>query len=866
MIAEILNGDQPRCVVIAGGAGVGKTRLAREALAEVQDRGRPTRWAAATVAASAIPLGALAHLLPAAEGASGPLALLQGALSALGNGGCGERMVVGIDDAHLLDDLSVALVHQVALVGTVAVVLTARTGEQTPGGLAALWKDGVATRIELTPLGRADTDELVQAVLGGIVDARTTQRLWEVSRGNPLYLRELIANGRATGSLRCRDGVWHWDGISVTSRLSAIVREHLGELDPAQREVLEVIAAAEPLAMDRLLGLVPPTTVAALERRRLVSVDRERGCTEVRLAHPLHAEVIRALTPETAARRLRRRLTADGNPSVAGCRPPDSRLLRAGELALDGDEPVADARQLTDAAVQAGAAFEHDLADRLARAAIAAGAGFPAYSALLDALHWQGRAAEVEQLAAAAAPLARRDDERAQLAGLRARTLLCEHDVAAADVIVAEAEAAVSAEGPHLELIGIRGLLAFFEGRCAQAVELGTRALAGIGDNAPGPPQAWAALAAGLAVGGRCAAALGAARSGRDALMHATAGPAPAFTRLVLATAELLALSLAGKIGELEHRAAELHRDAMRGPAWAGDAVAALHMGCAALAAGRAPAAVRWLTEAGAGLRPRDPVGMQHLCTAQLAQAHAVLGDTEATGRLLAGLDTCQRRFTVFEPHALLAKAWHLAADGHPARAVEVALQAAAVAADGSQWAVEARARHAVVRLGRAAEVAGRLRELAESIEGELVQVYSAHAHAAAAHAGGGLDEVAARFASLRASLLAAEAAGQAAAAHQQAGDRRRAAAATARATALARACGTVRTPALAALGPSRLTSRESEVAALARAGLHNRAIADSLVLSVRTVEAHLANVYAKLGINTRAQLRDALSSDSSLA
>jgi DNA-binding CsgD family transcriptional regulator len=51
------------------------------------------------------------------------------------------------------------------------------------------------------------------------------------------------------------------------------------------------------------------------------------------------------------------------------------------------------------------------------------------------------------------------------------------------------------------------------------------------------------------------------------------------------------------------------------------------------------------------------------------------------------------------------------------------------------------------------------------------------------------------------------------------------------------------------------LSPREREVAALAAQGLMNRQIAERLVISERTVEAHIAHILAKLGMASRVQL-----------
>ena len=59
--------------------------------------------------------------------------------------------------------------------------------------------------------------------------------------------------------------------------------------------------------------------------------------------------------------------------------------------------------------------------------------------------------------------------------------------------------------------------------------------------------------------------------------------------------------------------------------------------------------------------------------------------------------------------------------------------------------------------------------------------------------------------------------------------------------------------------GPASLTPQEREIAQLAATGLTNREIATRLYMSHRTVSSHLYRIFPKLGIRSRAALRDAL-------
>jgi DNA-binding CsgD family transcriptional regulator len=55
------------------------------------------------------------------------------------------------------------------------------------------------------------------------------------------------------------------------------------------------------------------------------------------------------------------------------------------------------------------------------------------------------------------------------------------------------------------------------------------------------------------------------------------------------------------------------------------------------------------------------------------------------------------------------------------------------------------------------------------------------------------------------------------------------------------------------------LSRREREVAELVAQGATNQAIADALYLSVKTVESHLRNIFAKAGVSSRDALAAAV-------
>ncbi|MEY8018497.1 AAA family ATPase [Mycobacterium servetii] len=99
-VRAALTGRGPTAgVVVVGQAGVGKTTLARDVAGSLPNR---VRWVAATASSRGIPLGSFTYLVGAGT-TRDPTAFLAAARDALT---ADPGTVLGVDDAHLLDDPS----------------------------------------------------------------------------------------------------------------------------------------------------------------------------------------------------------------------------------------------------------------------------------------------------------------------------------------------------------------------------------------------------------------------------------------------------------------------------------------------------------------------------------------------------------------------------------------------------------------------------------------------------------------------------------------------------------------------------------------------------------------------------------------
>ncbi len=850
-----LAGHQTGGVVLVGAPGVGKSRLALEATDRARSNGLATASVIATVATSEIPFGAMAPLLNGAvlTQADRFRALTRGC-SALTEAAGGKQLVLCVDDAHLLDPLSAALVHQAVTSGSAMLLATIRRDHEVPGDLTALWKDGLVARLEITGLARSESEQLVEMVLGSPVHGATMERLWNLTEGNVLFLRVAIDTALTSGELTERDGIWRLDGhLEPGQALVDLVRLRLGSLTARQERVLEYVALAEPVDADIITAIMPPADLQDAERTGALTAFTDRDRLRVRLAHPLYGEVVRARTPALLARGLLGDL-ADAL-EARGLESPDEILALATWRLGSGRDCSPDV--LLNASRRARDLFDYRLAERLANAAVRMHGGTAAALARAECLFLGGQFAAADAALASLDVGYTTDRERADVAMRRATNLMWGlGDYETAERLLTDVSLTVNDPDPLDDLRALNARLALARARLPDVLELTELVLGRPDAGELSRLSAVVARAPALVLAGRTAEALTMLDEHTSVALNRLADfPQGIGTMLI---SQVMAHWFAGDLDRAGQIAADVYDTGIAVHSWEAVCAGARSRAWVELAKGRPRTAMRWAHEALAAIPEGDLSGSACGCQSVLAEAAAVAGDPSAEAASVS-MD-CARHpsIRIYDGRIALANAWVAAMSGELSRAVAVVEAAAVDARAAGALAVECHLLHNAVRLDRPEGVVNRLIELAQHVDGPWAQAFADHAVALATNDPEELERIASVYAELGAMLFAAEAGSQAARAYRRHGLERQRRSAATRAAAWSASCEQARTPALAtpeAVVP--LTRRENEIAALAGQGLSSPEIARRLTVSTRTVEGHLQRLYAKLGVNSRHELGD---------
>jgi DNA-binding CsgD family transcriptional regulator len=843
-----------RCagVALVGAAGFGKTRLAAQAVSLAGERGMTVASIRATKSATDVPFAALGSFLGELDLSSELDTELYMATSRAIDARRGDqRMVLVIDDAHELDEASALLLDRVVDHGDAFIVFTARVGEGDPTTVVRRWRDQRFLRIEVGPLPDRDLRTLAEIAVGGAIDGGSLQAIVESSRGNVLFLRELINGALESGVLASELGLWHLKGsLSHSPRLRDLIEERLTGLNAQEREALELVALGEPINLTLLERLVPLDALEQLERRGLLDVLGGDAGPELRLNHPFYGDVLRAQLPSLRRILLSRSLAdaADEDDVVDG---RDALRVAVWRLEGGGGGRI----EITQAAARTALRMDdYSLAVRLSRSVWDQSPSVDTAIVLGEALDFLGRCREADEVLATATPMAANDWQLTKLTVRRAAALFRSlGEAEAAATVIDEAMASVTEPACRRELQALRGNHLLMAGRVADAIALDEMLLRVAGDAAFA--QASLDVGVGLALAGRT----------RDAIDHVDAALS---TRLdlddeeqlsaigIYLVAQALAHTHAGDLGEAAGIADAGYRVSVEKNNADGQAWFASVLGLIYLDQGRPVSAINMFREVATLFGRLNHPG-RRWGLAGIAYAGALLGDSDVGTAALAELDDMAPvAVHLQEGYIIRGRAWTAMVRGELTVGRQLLWEAVELANSWGQFGAAAQALHDLVRTGAVDPAAAQLERMGGLVDGAFMEARVLFARASQLRDMTLAETAANRFETIGANLFAAEAATLLAELASKDGLRRAAADAEARAERLLTLCEGAVTPGLRTQrGSPLLTDREREVAALAARGLTSRKIAEDLFVSVRTVDNHLQQVYVKLGVKRRSEL-----------
>ncbi len=874
-------------LLLTGGPGIGKTALWEQGLGLARDRDIRVLAARPSGAEAELSFAGLFDLLEGIDiGAVGALpvpqrraleaallradpmdaaperfAIAAGFLGVLRSLAASERLLVAVDDLQWLDAASaevLAFAVRRARGRQFRFLLSRRSGPAT-GVERALGPAALRTS-EVGPLSLSATRRLLLQRLGWTLPPRTLRRLFDATQGNPLLALELgraLAGGRSW-AIGTEPPVADLAGNPFGARVAKLP-------GPARRALL-VTALSGHLSLPKLTAVADQAAVEELVADGLLISDSER----VRLSHPLVAVAARRHS-RTAERRALHLALAD----VAGDETLRARHLALSTLAQDADVAGIVAAAATAAARRGAAHDAAELAEHALRLTPPSAAEHPArLLALAQCLMKLGEMSRVTELLGPRIGQLPAGELRARahlLLGEEAR--LSEHEqhlelaLANSGNDPALRATALATKSMLLALVRVERI-AEAEALAAEAHRFARSAGAEIARHAQ-QSLAWARILRGHPVQELTEHLPGVAG---PASLYETSLDRPAVARLAfcgrIGEARALlrrALALADERGEtrygsiltlnlceLELRAGELRETSRLLDTWAEsgtlEGLEPEHARCSALLAsmrGQPDETERWAAMALAPAIDDDPWDNWDELEVLRARGIAALFANEP--ERAAGA---------------LGKVWeHTVREG---------------VSDAGAFPVAGDLVEALVWLGRIADaeaVTGRLCDLAErqdhpwaratasrcSAVVRLACGYDERAAARLAAAADRYGELGLRFDRARSLLWLGRAARRA---RKRSAARQALEAASAEFDAFGSPGWAGQAQAeLDLLGTrgaapaGELTAAEQRVVDLAASGLSNKQIARRLFVAVHTVEVHLAHAYAKLGVQSRAQL-----------
>jgi class 3 adenylate cyclase/tetratricopeptide (TPR) repeat protein len=319
---QALHGRSCQLFTVLGSAGVGKSRLAHEFLADIDARvvgGRCLSYGEGMTYWPVVEVLKQLDALPSDPSAAASLRSLLGEVEQgtsadeiawafrklLEEQASESPLVCVFDDIHWGEPTFLDLIEHVADLSRDAPILLLCMARPELLDKRPSWGGGKlnATAVLLEPLSTEETETLLTDF--GSVDEQLKQKILETAEGNPLFVEEMLALVQASAS----------EQVTVPATIQALLAARLDQLDPHERAVLEH-GAVEGRVFHRsaLEALAPEerqltARLVALVRKELVRPDRPQlpGDDAYRFRHLLIRDAAYDALPKATRAQLHER-------------------------------------------------------------------------------------------------------------------------------------------------------------------------------------------------------------------------------------------------------------------------------------------------------------------------------------------------------------------------------------------------------------------------------------------------------------------------------------------------------------------------------------------------------------------------------
>jgi len=165
-----------------------------------------------------------------------------------------KPIILFLDDLHWADDLSLAMLHYISrkcrgshllIIGTYRPEeLQAKEGKThtLQDTMLSMSREGLISRLELTPLNKESTSELLSRALQSIVDPKLVEKIFTEAEGNPLFTIETLQLLIDDGTLVKKGGGWVLltpiDNIKIPGKVLDVINRRIAHLGKEEKKLL----------------------------------------------------------------------------------------------------------------------------------------------------------------------------------------------------------------------------------------------------------------------------------------------------------------------------------------------------------------------------------------------------------------------------------------------------------------------------------------------------------------------------------------------------------------------------------------------------------------------------------------------------